>query len=221
MGMDAGLRFLQAACLGPPSDEKLQMILESEPGCQAPCWRGIVPDKSTGSDLLALRDASPAAEFADFREIALRPAGTQYSWNDNTTHLFARVGQKGGTIDFVAFSFSRNELPLRSVLEAVGQPDSYTADIIVGHEAILHSALFFEKKGVVAHISLLPYDMPASANPPNCEIVVSDDMPVYRVIFTIPDTADAMKERLPIEFSADTPAQWPGMGTIPLTDCRK
>lgn len=200
------------------SKAQLETILQSSPSCAAPCWQNIVPGVSTERDLETAIEVSPANRFDQLRKNDLSPRGIQYIWDDQMTDLTSYLEVYTSTVAFISFRF-RDDLTLGNALESLGKPDAYTARLVPGEAYMLDIYLFFQT-GVVINVRIVPYNPPALAQPPICEVTVTEEMPVRELFLVEPGSTEALTGILSnVMANHDNPQSWPGLGNIELTWC--
>lgn len=197
---------------------QLETILQSAPGCNAPCWRGITPGSSTEGDFLTVVDAASPPEFYNLRRSA-SPRGAGYVWQNRTLNLASALLIRNEKVTSISFQ-PENELTLDSIFQFLNAPNAYTAHISPGEAFLFDSYLFYEQEGVVVNVRIVPFNTPVSALKPVCEVSLTADVAARAIYLLQPGAVTKMIEVLSGVMAVPGESRpWTGLGTIKLTSC--
>lgn len=209
-------------CHQPNSDEQLKIIVESNPNCTVPCWNNIFLGESNENDFLVLVNQSPKQMFSDLKwsETSYQNS-VSYSWEDRTSSLIVSTSIDNSQISFLSFR-GFNQLTFETVLTVLGDPDSYTAEVYHGEANSFVMNLFYEKRGVVIHIFIVPFEQSqALFSKPTCQINIDKNMLVRNIYLVKPDSAIEMLKPLKPYLSSDgMPKLWLNTDLLSVTYCR-
>lgn len=204
--------------------ERLMSVLTSEPGCSVPCWRTMVPGKSTEADFLKLVAASPSDTFNDIKHSPLRPEGVEYGWDDDTTGFFAHIRFHNDKATLLSFLPDGSDFSLSMVTEALGQPSAYGMSTLGSEDFFVLLTLIYEREGVVIETSY-PVEIHGLQNiEATCEYDIDWNTPQRRfwIYLVEPGTAEEMVQNLPIggfTIPAHKPQPWSADSPTKLTWC--
>jgi hypothetical protein len=199
-------------------------ILASEPGCSAPCWRAIVPGKSTEEDFFKLIEASPSNAFNDMKQSQLRPEGIEYGWNDDIMGFFSHIRIHSNKVTLISFLSEHRDFSLSMITEVLGQPSAYGMSVLGSEDFFILLTLVYEKDGVVIETSfpLEIYELQKVEATCEYELDWKASQKNFWMYLVEPSTAEEMVQNSPIggfTIPAHKPQPWSDIRPTKLTWC--
>lgn len=148
VGAFMGYAILATAC-GPglTATEKVHFLTENERLCNRPCLSGIVPGKTTESQLLDIIASSSPKQFDDLRTNSNPITGLRYSWHDRHSSFTAYSDVKSDQVRYTILQTSP-DIPIETFIEVMGSPDLYSAKYGCGEQCGIRLYLFYERFGL-------------------------------------------------------------------------
>ena len=204
------------------SETMLNYIFSEYPGCELPCWKGIIPGETEEEELFSIVAGQLNQELTVDESYPLPAGGSEYLWIDKTSDVPTKVRfeeSANNPVEFISFSVG-GHVHLGAIIDALGAPEFYTSDAGLAEESFFSLNLFYTDMGVVVGVYQTPYSIPNSARSPECTIEIDSDTPVRQMWLTRPGSFESLLEQLANNIPAQgQPLRWPGTGEIYLTDC--
>lgn len=198
----------------------LGMILESKPGCTAPCWIGIVPGVSTEADFLNAVQAVPRERFDELKRNTLSGRqASQYIWRDRTMRSLMSSRLEDNLLSHIHIQ-TETAINLQSVLDIFGIPQAYATYVLFGERQYLFLYLFYEVLGIVVETNI-PMD---NVEIIDCHYDLPSDLPSLTLIdglflFSPAEANDALNSLQRVVPSRLIPRPWGGTRDLELSSC--
>lgn len=171
--------------------EQWQTIMQSMPGCAAPCWFGIVPGQTAEIELGELFAAAPD-HFHILRYIPDYLDNTQQIiFDDQVLGFSGSLFTAEGHVTYIQIS-PKEQLRFQTALEQIGPPESYEARSIFGERLGVSLRWFYEEDGIIVDAGLW-----GESQPSNCIYRLSSSTEVQNIVLLPPGTAEEMSQYWP------------------------
>lgn len=195
---------------------KLNNILQSSYGCYAPCWKGLVPGYSTVTDYNLFASMAVYNGYHFHSENVSNNTVT-YRWENEENGLVVFIKFTNGVLSVI--EFAKVEFAnIQMILEALGQPTSYTARYIRDFESSYISMIFYYEE-IGAVIPLVGIEMDHMRTP--CKLETEAEYPLLSIFFVVPNNSHQMfGDTIGDPFSLEDHIQrWNGVNSIIISGC--
>jgi hypothetical protein len=196
--------------------EQWQTIMQSMPGCAAPCWFGIVPGQTAEIELGELFAAAPD-HFHILRYIPDYLDNTQQIiFDDQVLGFSGSLFTAEGHVTYIQIR-PKEELRFQTALEQIGPPESYEARSIFGERLGVNLRWFYEEDGIILDAGLW-----GESPPSDCIYRLSSSTKVQDIVLLPPGTAEEMSQYWPrSNYSPSSViSTWQDASYIQLVPCR-
>lgn len=206
---------------GLSESEQLSMILESQPGCAAPCWLGITPGVSTEADFLSAVEAPPRDRFDDLERNSLSGGRViHYSWRDRVMDSLVSSEFENHLATHIQIR-AESDIDLLSIVSEFGPPQTYATYVRPGEQFQVLLYLIYEDLGIVietitplgeVEITDCRYDLPTELS----SLTPIDGFYLFPPAGSEDALNSSLKSPLPLGLE---PRSWAGGQGLELSSC--
>lgn len=190
--------------------------------CNMPCWRGIVPEKSSREDLLDVLEQLPDDKVERFQQTDIPNFGIQLWWQDDSVGSSYNALFQENTLKYIE-SQPLFDVTLNDLISVIGTPQQYMAKLATGERTILYVDLFYEDVGVYVFLWNTSPDEILIRKLESCETSIPLETTIQDLRIMPAQTAENMMEAIPTlnyNYSVDELRPWSDKG-IYLSACQK
>ena len=212
----ASLVLFLAQCSHPPDpSDSLALMVESQLGCAAPCWLGIVPGMSTEANVLEAGEAN-AERFDDLKRNGIGSQLIQYRWRDPVLGGLMSLELESDIVTHIRAQ-TETDIGLQLAFDEFGMPDAYATYLSTGERLVVILFLFYTSRGIVIEAQL-----PASqVQIVCCHYDLPDSPVIQRWYMWPPAIAETTLLHWPPPFPRGlSPFPWLGPSGLELSACQ-
>lgn len=156
------------------------MLVFTENTCQAPCWMGIIPGKTTlqqGIDIIHRIDF--VTDISELRSKSEVHDTLYFAFEKKYREAFGYIYSNKGIVEQIGFSPSSNNLTLGDIFHTIGTPDEYLSIYYTTAESHYYAiSIYYKEKGITLHNTTFSG---------KDDIEFYPDMPIELIVFTQPE----------------------------------
>ena len=196
-------------------EERVEIIFPDVTSCNAPCWNQIEPGITTEEEFLVIAEAN-SSQFDNLKRSDVSTGNSGYTWVIKEADIFGSALIRDDRANILSFQ-PKSNLPLESIIQALGNPKSYVAAYTWGERPFVSLVLFYESEGVIVE-SLIWW---SNLSTIDCKFSINDTMEVSEIVMTVPDTPTQLMNNIYTlsHLERFVPNPWNSVNSLIVQDC--